>query len=654
MAIVKMDRVEIYGLNKNRKQILEYLHRKEIMEFSEISEEGMDRKDTVQYISQFDSYIAAAGQAISILQNYVTEKGGLFSKREPLGADRYSMDKDEVNRVDKHVRRVIKNRHSIKDNEESIGKITAKQEVLAPYSDLDVPMQLSSTKTTFIKIGTLDGEWNKEQIINAFSEENADRVHIEIIKSTKQKTYLWLLYPKELDPMATEVFRKIGFVQPSFSLSHHTPKKKIEILEEAKKALLSENEAYENDLKLCAEYMDEIKLFYDHLVMRREKYEALAKVGLTKSTFVIMGYMPRKLVPKISEELEEKFSAYVESYAPENGTDVPVAFSNNGFASPVEGITSDYSMPSEKDIDPNPIMAIFYYWFFGMMFSDAGYGLLMMIVCGLLGFGNFMEKKKRKMFKMFFFCGVSTTFWGIMYGSFFGDMIATVSKTFGSGNLKFTPVLMDPVAKPLELLIISVAFGMIHILTGLAIKFYMLWRDGKRLGAVFDVGFWILVLLGASIMAAGMGLSVGILSNIGIGMALLGAVGLVLTQGRSKKNIFGKFFGGILSLYDITSYVGDVLSYSRLMALGLATGVIASVINVLGSLGGNSILGLIVYILISIVGHALNFAINMLGAYVHTNRLQYVEFYQKFYEGGGKKFTPLSMNTKYYDFSENN
>ena len=648
-----MDRVEIYGLNKNRKQILEFLHRLEIMEFSEVSGQDIEKKDTIQYISQFDSYIATAGQAISILQKYSPEKGGLFSKRESFDTDRYSMDKDEINRVDKYVRRVIKNRRSIKDNEESIGKIMAKQEVLEPYKDLDIPMQISSTSKTFIKIGTLDGEWDKERIIKSFMEEEVDTIHIEIVKATKQKTYVWLIYPKESDNKVTEVFRKIGFVQPTFSLSHHTPKKKIEVLEEAKKALLSENEGYEKDLELCAEYMDDIKLFYDHLVMRREKYEALSKVGMTKNTFIMKGYIPSELVSEIRKEIEEKYSGYVVS-APAEGDDVPIAFSNNGFASPVEGITSDYSMPSSKDIDPNPIMSFFYYWFFGMMFSDAGYGLLLMIVCGLLGFGNFMEKKKRKMFKMFFYCGVSTTFWGVMYGSFFGDMIATVSKTFGDGSVAFTPILMDPVKKPLELLILSVAFGMIHIVTALFIKFYMLWRDKHKLDAIFDVGFWILVLVGASIMAAGMGLGISILSTIGIAMAIVGAIGLVLTQGCSSKNIIGKLFGGILSLYDITSYVGDILSYSRLMALGLATGVIASVINVLGSLGGNTFVGLIAYIVISIAGHALNFAINMLGAYVHTNRLQYVEFYQKFYEGGGRKFNPLSMNTKYYNFSKDN
>ncbi len=649
MAIVKMDRVEIYGLNRERKRVLERLHQLQIMEFTEAAQE-LGKKETAQYISQFDSYIAAAAEAIDILREYTEEKSGFFSKRKAMDINRYSMDTEEVNRVDGYVRRIIKNRNSIKANEEAIGKIMAKTEVLMPYKSLDVPMRTSSTGKTTIKLGTLDGRWTEEDLYRRFL--GLDEVHIEIINSTKQKTYVWLVFEKSLEEKVNEIFAAIGFVEPGFSLSKHTPKRKLEILETARAALVSENKAYQRDNEKCAEFLPEIKLFYDHLVMRRDKYHALAKVGLTESTFVMTGYLPRKLSEKIKADFEEEYAVYVMISEPAADEEVPVAFSNNAFTAPVEGITADYSMPSRGDIDPNPIMAVFYYLFFGMMFSDAGYGLLMMIACGLLGFGKLIEKSKRRAYRMFFFCGVSTTIWGILYGSFFGDMIATVSKTFGSGKLAFTPLLMDPVAKPLELLIISVAFGLVHILTGLAIKFYTTWRSGERLAAIFDQGFWIILWIGVAVMASGMALAADMASTIGIGMILFSVAGLVLTQGRSNKNIFGKLFGGILSLYDVTSYVGDLLSYSRLMALGLATGVIASVINVLASLGGNSVIGLIVYIVISIFGHALNFAINMLGAYVHTNRLQYVEFYQKFYEGGGKKFTPLSMNTKYYNFEK--
>lgn len=649
MAIVKMDRIEIYGLNRDRKKVLEHLHRLELVEFTE-SPEGLSKKETEQYISQFDSYIASAGEAISILNDYVGGKSGFFSKRQPIDLNRYSMDTEEVNCVDGYIRRVIKNRNSIRANEEAIGRITAKKEVLMPYISLDVPMRTSSTKKTVIKVGTVEGAWSEERLYKAFLE--LDGVHIEIIKATKNKTYIWLVYEKAEEEKAKAVFAEIGFAEPSFSLSKHTPRQKLEILETARTALVSENEAYKKDIGVCAGFLGEIKLFYDHLVMRRDKYRALSKVGLTESAFVISGYMPRKDSAKLKAELEEKYEVYAEITEPSADEEVPIAFSNNGFTAPVEGITSDYSMPSKNDIDPNPIMAVFYYLFFGMMFSDAGYGLIMMIACGLLGFGKFIEKSKRRAYKMFFFCGVSTVFWGVMYGSFFGDMIATASRTFGSGRLAFTPILMDPVAKPLELLIISVAFGLIHILVALGIRFYMLWRNGERLAAVFDQGFWMIFWIGIAVMASGMALGADVASNIGMGMAVGAVAGLILTQGRHNKNLFGKLFGGILSLYDVTSYVGDLLSYSRLMALGLATGVIASVVNVLASLGGGGVIGIITFVLISLFGHLLNFAINMLGAYVHTNRLQYVEFYQKFYEGGGRKFQPLSMNTKYYNFEK--
>jgi V/A-type H+-transporting ATPase subunit I len=272
-----------------------------------------------------------------------------------------------------------------------------------------------------------------------------------------------------------------------------------------------------------------------------------------------------------------------------------------------------------------------------------------MLVCGILAFGKKLEPMKRKTFRMFFFCGISTTFWGIMYGSFFGDAIPTIAEKFFGASVTLNPVWIDPVSEPLTLLIFSVALGLVQILVGLFIKMYMLLRQKRVVEAVCDVGLWIAVLLGIAVLAGGMGLGIDALFNVGAVIACAGGVGLVLTQGRSKKGIIAKLFGGIVSLYDITSYVSDALSYSRLMALGLTTSVIASVVNILGSMG-SGVVGAIMFILVFAAGHLLNFAINMLGAYVHTNRLQYVEFYSKFYEGGGRKFEPLAMETKYHRF----
>lgn len=652
MAILEMNKISIYGLNEKRKAVLEYLHKSELMEVSDFDAEdyGVGRKETAKSISQFDSYIASASLALGIIDKYYPEKKGLFSSRIQTDESQYSMDSEEINIVNRHIYDIIRSENELKQNEESIGKINLKKSQIEPYTALDIPMNHRGTGTTKIRIGSFDAQWSSEKLNIALIEAEISECHFEILSSSKQQTCVWFVYSKDIEERVLQFLRSTGFSEPSFSLSHRTAKKKLEKLDEEKKSLENRNEEIKKELKRFCEFRREVELFYDHLVMRKEKYEALAKMGITENTFIITGFIPLKYSEGLKIELEEKFGVSVELEKAEKG-EAPVMFSNNSLVSPVEGITSDYSMPSENDIDPNPIMAFFYYFFFGMMFSDAGYGLLMMIVCGILGFGKKLERSKRRPYKMFFWCGVSTTFWGIMYGSFFGDMIDTIASKFLNSPFTLKPVLLNPTNKPLELLIISVAFGMVHILTGLGIKFYMLWRNGHKVDAVCDTGFWFITLFGICLFAGGMGLGVQILETVGIALAVLGVLGLLLTGGRNSKNIIGKIFGGVLSLYDITSYIGDALSYSRLMALGLATGVIASVINVLGSLGGATFIGIIAYIAISIFGHALNFAINCLGAYVHTNRLQYVEFYQKFYEGGGRKFKPFSMNTKYYNFS---
>ncbi|MBQ7039838.1 MAG: V-type ATP synthase subunit I, partial [Clostridia bacterium] len=402
----------------------------------------------------------------------------------------------------------------------------------------------------------------------------------------------------------------------------------------------------------CAERRGEIQMFYDHILMRRDKYTELEKLKQTELTFVMEGYVPESEAELVKQKLEETVSVYVNiSDVPED-EEAPVLLKNNGFARPVEGITKTYSMPGRTDVDPNSIMAFFYYLFFGMMFSDAGYGLLLALGAGYLGFFAKVERGTKENMRMFCYCGISTTFWGLMYGSFFGNLIPVLGETFFGSVWTLKPIWLDPVQEPLTLLIVSVAMGLFQILIGLGIKFYMIWRQGEKLAAIFDVGLWMLVLSGICLFAGGMALGNSIVGDVGMYAAIFGAAGLVLTQGRNSKNIIGKLFGGILSLYDITSYVSDALSYSRLMALGLATGVIAQVVNTMGSLAGGGVVGAVMFGAVFIVGHALNFAINCLGAYVHTNRLQYVEFFGKFYEGGGRAFAPLKMDTKYYEFME--
>ena len=624
---------------------MDYLQRSGVFEPAT----GEEEPENAQLLSRLDSVVSETDSAIEIIKKRCAGKKSFFARRPRIPPDAFKTGRNKTRMAKHTARAAIKCSEQIKRNISEIQKIDEKAAQLSVYAKSDLPIEKSTTAYTEYMTGSCRITAGSPEKL---AMERGVPVYIEELNKTDTEIIFWILYLKTDRNSVENFLSEIGFSEAAYA-GTLAPGEECARLQERKKKLTEENEALEKTITGFSKNLNMLELYHDRLAVKAGKYHALAEAKNTDTVFAVSGYVPENLAPKMMSAIENKFLAAAEYEEPDEGEETPVAFSNNAFASPVEEITASYSMPSADDIDPNPIMAVFYYWFFGMMFSDAGYGILMMIVCGILGFSQILESEKRRMFKMFFFCGVSTTIWGILYGSFFGDLIGTVSSVFGSGKVSFKPILIDPVNQALQLLIISVIFGMIHILTALGIKFYILWRRGNKKDAVFDIGFWMLVLTGLSAYAAGMGLDLAGVKNIGAWAAIAGAAGLVLTGGRDKKNPVMRLLSGIMSLYDITGYVGDILSYSRLMALGLATGVIASVVNVLASLGGNSVMGAVVFVIISLVGHAINFSINMLGAYVHTNRLQYVEFYQKFYEGGGRRFRPLKPETKYYDFSDN-
>ena len=320
------------------------------------------------------------------------------------------------------------------------------------------------------------------------------------------------------------------------------------------------------------------------------------------------------------------------------------------FFVPFESITEMYSLPDYKGFDPTSIFALFYAIFFGMMLSDAGYGIVMAVGCFIALKKYDLEGNTYKMIKLFFYCGISTTFWGAMFGGWFGDFVQVFSRTILGKEIAVNPIWFNPIEDPMTLLIFSLGLGVIHIFIGMGIKAYMQIKDGHLFDAICDEGFWYLTILGLIGWLAGSSFGAAVVT-IGKWMAIVGVAGLLLTGGRDKKG-FGKVIGGLGSVYNITSYLSDILSYARLLALGLATGVIAQVVNTMGAMGGGGVKGCIILLIAFVLGHTLNLAINALGAFIHASRLQYIEFFGKFYEDGGEPFDPFRKKTKYIKIAD--
>jgi len=605
-----MSKISIFGLHAQREKILEQLHKTGLVEINQTN-----TQDASQSKTQCDEHMQIAEAALTILDEYAPEKIGFMAARPVVSIEQYHADATRRDTILQTAAQLIR----------------LDEQVRNPVVQ---PISAQESEYTRMISGVLPGAWQAEQLQEMLSEHSMNAVHFEIRSAEKRQSHVWFVFMNSHEKGLSALLQSMGFEEM-----------KAEKDEQAQAAIAQ--------IRQLSIHRHDIALLHDQLSLQKDKEQALAQTGATEYTFFVEGYIPKKHAGKLKRLLENDFSAHVELAEPENDEDVPVAFSNHLFSAPVETITETYSMPSSADIDPSPIMAFFYYVFFGMMFSDAGYGLLLAAACGYLGFGKRLEPAKRKNYRMFFFCGLSTMFWGLMFGGFFGNSVYTISTVFFGREVALEPLWLNPISQAMQLLIFSMALGMIQVLIGLGIKFYALCRQKKVLDAICDVGFWMLILLGASAFAAGLGLQMPLLGSIGIWGAALGGTGLLLTGGRKNRHVAGKLFGGVAKLYNVTSYVSDVLSYCRLMALVLATGAIADVVNMLGAMFGRSVMGVVAFILIFIFGHALNFAMNALGAYVHTNRLQYVEFFSKFYQGGGRKFAPFRMNTKYYQFEEN-
>lgn len=669
MAVIPMRRVNICALQKDRKGILKTLQRLGVIQVSDIpiNDSVFEKTDTSAQRATFEKNVSQCAEALEVIDSYVPEKKSLLSSlhgRQRLSEDEYETYANEHPEVMRVAYRLTALAKEIAEKKAENIKLSAQMEALTPWLSLPVSLRYQGSKTFYVFTGAIAGEQTLEAIYERLALRAPDLadMHIEIISKSKEQTCILAACHREDAALFEDALRAEGFARPASPPKLVPAEEKERIVKQIEDNKAAIRDA-EEEICTYAGMRRALRFIMDYFTMRSEKYEALDSLLQSKHAFVLSGYIPAPAVETLEKTLTRDYEVDISVTEPDEDEEVPVLLKNNAFTAPVEGVLESFSLPGRGDIDPTSIMAIWYYVLFGLMFSDAGYGLLLVLGCSfaLLKFKD-MENSTKNTMRLFLYCGISTMFWGIVFSSYFGDALNIITKTFFGREFGIPPLWFSPLEEPMRMLMFSLAVGVVHLFSGLAAKLYALLKARQFKDALYDVVFWYLLVGGGIVFLLSTSVFIEIaqldfilpsaVGTAGAVAAGIGAVGIVLTGGRESKNPVKRLLKGAYALYNVTGYLSDILSYSRLLALGLATGVIASVVNQMGAMGGKGPVGIILFILVFLIGQAINFGIELLGAYVHTNRLQFVEFFGKFYDGGGEKFKPFAVHTKFFKFKE--
>ena len=637
MAIVKMKKVRLLGVESEKDVFLNKLLSLGCVQITESSfEPGSEELELLHPAedSSYEKYAemnAALENGLKILNKIAPHKTGMFSELNPVKAEDF-FSESYLNETLSHAYRVQELRSSIDETYSQSSALKLKAAMLAPWKGLDLPLQTFGTRRTKVLFFTVPAAVNTAELEKAVYEAT-ELVSIEKVNEDHDQSYFWAVVFRTEMEAVIEVLRRFGYSEADFAGMRGTAGENLELINSELDALAEKEKSLKSEIAELAKYREDFETCIDRTAQEMSREKVKEQLMEVDTVFSLEGWAPASAESELKALFDSSCCAY-EFSDPEPGDTVPVKLRNPKIIEPMNMVTQLYSLPDYYNVDPNPLIFPWFTLFFGIMYADIGYGLILFVL-GFLGSKHIKKKGTLKyMTGLLMLCGVSTMICGLLFGSFFGDSIPVFCDLIGIEHHELWK-LIDPLEQPMVALIGSVAIGVVHIMVGMAIKAAILIRDGHPLDALFDVGSWWLLFAGIALGALGKGWYV----------ALAGVLALILTQGRSKPTLFGKLIGGVASLYDITSYMGDVLSYTRLMALMLAGSVIASVVNTLGSLTGS----VFAFIIIFIIGHLFNMAINIIGTFVHSARLQYLEFFGKFFEDGGRPFKPFSYKTKYTD-----
>lgn len=628
-----MKRMTLVALQEDEERIMQALQTLaaiQVIETDEAQPGGPSLADAEGTVLQLNN-------ALNLLKPYAKNPSMLTAKPELTVAEAKSGLQEALSvsgEIEAADRKKVALRSKIEKNQSQI-------EMLLPWAGLPVRLdEVRGTKSTALFAGMLRAE------DSARLSELPEHAAVQQLGGEKEIAVL-VLCPKEEQSEVSTLLKGLNWTDVNLPELPHTAAEAIRQNEAAIRELEGQVGEMEQQLGALGVNRALIAASADAAAIERDRAQAKALLQQTDAAFAMEAWVRSDMEQQVQEAvagITDAFFLEIREPAEEEFPQQPSVVHNTPLVTPYESVTNLYSRPAPGSIDGTPLMAPWYFLLFGMMLGDTGYGVVL-----ALGALWFVKKVKPVgmmggIAKVVMWGGVSTIFWGPLIGTFFGmDWNAFL------GTEGVFPLLVDPNKDPMTMLLLCFGLGLAHIFCGVGIKMYMSFRDGDWKTAIFDNFSWFLIVFGLIIFAA-----LPALSMVGVVMAITGALMVLLFKGRDKPKVISRAVSGLAGLYDVTSYLSDVLSYARLFALGIATGVIGSVFNQLVGMimGGGSfwlvqgILYIVGALLLAAL-HTFNLAINTLGTFIHCARLQYVEFYGKFYEVGGKEFKPLGYKTRF-------
>jgi len=633
-----MKHLRLLGMESEREALLKAMQDMECVEISSIdgSEEalksGFAKPDDKALMSAQEAS-RAYRTALASLDRFAPEKKGMFRKRQGVSrATFFSAESEENARTAAET--INKDTRRLGEIESERTKNGALRATLAPWLTVDAPLG-GADGALAVFFGTA-GLNVTDDALKALADSLDGLLTWQQASSDRSLRYLLVMCHGSVKERALSALRDLGFSAVSFRGMTGTAKENDKALAENLAALEKERQEIEQRIAGLGGKREALLEASDRAAIALRREEAKSRLVGTDKVFLLEGWLPADRCAALEKALEP-FTCAIETREPteDEYPQVPVQLKNNKLTRPLNMVTEMYSLPAYGTLDPNPLMAPFFILFYGIMMADMGYGLLMMIASVIISKKYRPKGTSGELFSLLGLCGISTFIMGALTGGFFGDFLTQLVAIVSPGTVFALPKLFDPLDDLTMILIGSMALGMVQIVTGMAISLIEKCKRKKFLDAFFEEITWWTVFIGIALLALGKGAAV---LYVGCALVLLGPI----VQGKG----WGKLTGVFGSLYNhVTGYFGDILSYTRLMALMLAGSVIAQVFNMLAAMPGN----VIAFIIISMLGNAMNFGLNLLGCYVHDLRLQCLEFFNKFYVDGGKPFRPMTLDTEYVD-----